>query len=57
MTNIRKFNADETGQTSIEWVLLVVAFGLPMVYLVSLLLNWLTEYYAFLTCLISLPMS
>ena len=52
---IREFYDDQTGQTTIEWTLLVVAFGIPMVFLITLLLNWLTEYYAFLTCLISLP--
>ena len=55
MINIREFYDDQTGQTTIEWTLLVVVFGLPMIYLINLLLNWLTEYYAFLTCLISLP--
>ena len=49
------FLADQTGQATIEWVLVLVAFVLPMVYVLNLLLSVLVEHYRMVTFLETLP--
>jgi hypothetical protein len=46
---------DQRGQASVEWVLLMVAFGLPMVWVFARLLEVLAEYYRMITFLETLP--
>jgi Flp pilus assembly pilin Flp len=47
--------SDQAGQATVEWTLLVVAFGLPMIYLFRQMLEALAGYYGFVTCIITLP--
>jgi len=46
---------DQRGQASVEWVMLMVAFGLPMVWVFARLLEVLAEYYRMITFLETLP--
>ncbi|MBN1941801.1 MAG: hypothetical protein JW849_00745 [Phycisphaerae bacterium] len=50
-----KLSADQAGQMTVEWSLLVAAFGLPMIYLFSVLLAALAEHYRMVTLVLSLP--
>jgi Flp pilus assembly pilin Flp len=52
----RRFCSDELGQTTVEWALLLVVFGLPMIYVIGLLLRVLTEQYRMVTFLETLPL-
>ncbi len=52
---IRALPADETGQTTIEYSLLLVAFGLPMIYVIRVLLATLVEHYRMVSFLETLP--
>jgi len=46
---------DSTGQTSIEWALLLLGFGLPMVYIFAMLLSILAEHYRMTSFIETLP--
>jgi hypothetical protein len=46
---------DQRGQATLEWVMLMVAFGLPLVYIVIKLLGILAEHYKMVTFLETLP--
>ena len=46
---------DQTGQTTVEWTLLLVAFGLPMFYVFGVLLSILVEHYRMITFMVTLP--
>ncbi|HNX26874.1 MAG TPA: hypothetical protein PKK48_05650 [Phycisphaerae bacterium] len=45
-----------SGQMTVEWALLIAAFGLPMIAVFRLMLTALTGFYQMLTCVISLPL-
>jgi ABC-type sugar transport system permease subunit len=45
----------QAGEATIEWTLLLVVFGLPMVYVIGLLLSALVEHWRFVTFLETLP--
>lgn len=47
---------DISGQMTVEWALLIAAFGLPMIVIFRLMLSALTGYYQMLTCVVSLPL-
>ena len=49
------FQADQRGQMTVEWSLLIAAFGLPMIVLFGILLATLAEHYRMLTLVLSLP--
>ena len=53
--NILNLSADQDGQMTVEWSLLIAAFGLPMIYLFSVLLATLAEHYRMLTLVLTLP--
>ena len=53
--NIRQLPGDQSGQTTVEWALLLAAFVLPMVYVLNLLLGVLVAYYRMVTFLETLP--
>jgi len=53
--DIERFSADQRGQMTVEWSLLIAAFGLPMIYLFSVLLATLAEHYRMLTLVLTLP--
>lgn len=46
---------DQRGQVSIEWVMLMVAFALPMMAVFYVLFNVLREHYRMVTFLETLP--
>lgn len=46
---------DDRGQTTVEWVLLLVVFGIPMTYVIQVLLAVLAEYYEMVVFLETLP--
>lgn len=53
---MRSWLSDERGQASLEWVMLMTAFGLPMVFVYSRLLDILAELYRMITFLHGLPL-
>ena len=55
MKKIPDIFADERGQATLEWTLLIAMFGIPMLIAVRLLLYALTEHYRMITCLETLP--
>lgn len=50
-----QLSADRRGQMTVEWSLLIAAFGLPMVFLFGVLLATLAEHYRMLTLVLTLP--
>ena len=46
---------DESGQATVEWTLLIAAFGLPMIWVFTMMLATLAAHYRMITCMISLP--
>ena len=46
---------DESGQTTIEWALVLLVFVLPMIVLLNMLLSVLVEHYRMVTFLETLP--
>ncbi len=53
--NLLRLTWDQRGQMTVEWTLLIAAFGLPMIYLFSVLLSMLAEHYRMLTLILTLP--
>lgn len=53
--NLIAFCRDQAGQVTVEWTLLIVAFGIPMIWLFWLMLTTLVEYYRMIVCILSLP--
>ena len=53
--NILELAGDESGQTTIEWALVLLAFVLPMIALLNMLLSVLVEHYRMVTFLETLP--
>ena len=53
--SLRAVWRDERGQTTLEWTLILVAFGLPMVYVFRTMLRILTVHYQMVTFLECLP--
>ncbi len=47
--------ADRTGQTTVEYSLLLAIFGLPMFYVMAKLLEILAEYYKVVSFVETLP--
>jgi len=47
--------SDQTGQSTIEWVLLLAVFALPMIWVIRILLNVLAEHYRMVSFLETLP--
>ncbi|MGC9453612.1 MAG: Flp family type IVb pilin [Phycisphaerae bacterium] len=52
----KHLHRDQTGQTTIEWALLLGAFGIPMIYVMVLLLGALCEHYRMVTFIEKLPL-
>jgi len=56
LTNISRFiRGHEEGQVTVEWTLLMVAFGIPMIYVFGLMLSVLVGHYRMISCVLSLP--
>jgi Flp pilus assembly pilin Flp len=49
------FLRDQAGQATLEWMLLLVVFGLPMVFVFATLMNVLCEHYRMVTFFQTLP--
>lgn len=54
--NYGQLHGDQRGQTTVEWTLLVLAFGLPMFWVFGRLLNLLQAHYALSTLIETLPL-
>ena len=52
---VRRLSADQAGQTTIEWAMMLAVVGLPSIYLFSRLLAVLAEHYRMITFLETLP--
>ena len=51
----RELVSDATGQTAVEYTLILVVFGIPMIWLCRVLLAILSEVYRMVTFLETLP--
>ena len=56
LTATRDLHSDQRGQTAIEWVLLLVFFALPMIYVFKVLLAVIGEHYRLVTFMSTLPL-
>ena len=52
---LRDMTGDETGQAMVEYVLLLVVFGMPMIALVRVLLGLMSQYYGMVMFFETLP--
>jgi len=50
------FLRDQAGQVTIEWSLLIAAFGIPMILLFWLMLSTLVGHYRMIVCILSMPL-
>ncbi|MCE5326908.1 MAG: hypothetical protein LLG01_10900 [Planctomycetaceae bacterium] len=55
-STIRRLHRDQRGQTTIEWVLLLAFFVLPMIYVFQVLLAVIGEHYRLVTFMSTLPL-
>ncbi len=55
MQRVRRFHRDQGGQQTVEWTLLLVAFGIPMIAVLAILLDVLVTHYAMVSFLETLP--
>jgi hypothetical protein len=51
----RKLNADQAGQTTVEWAMILLAFALPMYWVFKMLVDILAAHYRMMTFLETLP--
>ena len=52
---LREILTDETGQATIEWMLVLLAFIIPMIVILNMLLDTLIVHYRVVTFLETLP--
>ena len=52
---IRDFDGDQTAQTTVEWALLLVGIGIPLIYVFGWLLDTLAELYKMVSFVETLP--
>ena len=52
---IRQLHADQRGQATVEWMLILVAFSLPMLWVLRKLLAVLADHYRMVSFLETLP--
>jgi Flp pilus assembly pilin Flp len=52
---IRQLHADQRGQATVEWMLILVAFSLPMLWVIRKLLAVLADHYRMVSFLETLP--
>lgn len=55
LRTIRRLRLDQAGQATVEWVLLLIVFGLLLVLPFHWLLRALVEHYRMITFLETLP--
>jgi Flp pilus assembly pilin Flp len=51
-----EFHDDDSGASTVEWAVLLVAVGLPSFYLFSVILNAIAELYRMVTFTSTLPL-
>ena len=51
----RKLHADQAGQSTVEWTLVLAAFALPMFWIIKMLVDILVAQYRMVTFLETLP--
>jgi Flp pilus assembly pilin Flp len=51
----QRLTRDERGQVTVEWTLLIAAFGIPMIWVFAMMLATLSGQFHMITTLISLP--
>ena len=52
---LRDIHSDQTGQATIEYMLILLAFVIPLIYFLNLLLDVLVVHYRTVTFLETLP--
>lgn len=52
---LRALVEDESGTTTLEWLLLLGAIAIPSIYIFTISLNAVVDYYRMMTTLNSLP--
>ena len=52
---LRDFHDDQAGQATVEWMLILLGFIIPLVYVLNLLLDVLVVHYRTVTFLETLP--
>ena len=52
---LRDINDDEAGQATVEYMLILLAFIIPLIYVLNLLLDVLVVHYRTVTFLETLP--
>ena len=52
---LRRLHEDESGTTALEWALLLGVIALPAIYLISMALSIIVDYYRMMTTLNGLP--
>jgi len=55
MRKLTLLGSDEQGTATVEWGLLLAAFGIPIILVFRLLLATLIGHYQLATCIITLP--
>lgn len=51
----RRLARDQRGQVTVEWTLLIAAFGIPMIWVFAMMLATLSGQFRMITTLLSLP--
>ena len=54
-SQVGRFQADQAGQSTLEWTLILAVFALPMIWVIRVLLNTIVEYYHMVSFLETLP--
>ncbi|MBM4091925.1 MAG: hypothetical protein FJ276_21215 [Planctomycetes bacterium] len=54
-TTAARLAKDQAGQMTVEWTMLLFAIGIPMMWVISVLLDVLREHYRMVTFLECLP--
>ncbi len=52
---LRDFHDDQAGQATVEWMLILLGFTVPLIYVLNLLLDVLVVHYRTVTFLETLP--
>lgn len=56
LRNTEMLHRDEAGQVTVEWTLLIAAFGIPMIWVFAMTLSLLSAHYRMMTFLLTLPL-
>jgi|GEM_PF-2692898 len=56
LESLRGFDSDQTGQTTVEYALLLGGFALPIYWLLMILLSMLADFYKMISFLHGMPL-